>query len=132
MTAPGEVALLPCRMCGSAPRAGECRIEDDGYSFVECPATDHTCLVHADSPEEAAAVWNRTPAAVAPAVMEAMAIVNEQAEDERLWFLPKYITEDYLQRALRRLHAAIEGKSPEECAASALRAAAPETGGKDG
>ena len=38
-----------------------------------------------------------------------MAVVNEQAEDEALWFIAEYITEDFLQRALRRLHAAIEG-----------------------
>ena len=36
-------------------------------------------------------------------------IVAEQAEDESLWFFPEYITEDILQRALRRLHAVIEG-----------------------
>lgn len=43
-------------------------------------------------------------------------IVNEQAEDEGLWFIPKYITEDYLQQALRKLHEAIEDKISEECA----------------
>ena len=37
-------------------------------------------------------------------------IVDEQAEDEGLWFDPVYVTEDYLQKALRRLHAAIEGE----------------------
>ena len=36
------------------------------------------------------------------------AIAAEQAEDERLWFVPVHITEDALQRALRRLHEAIE------------------------
>lgn len=35
-------------------------------------------------------------------------VVNEQGEDEGLWFVCEYITEDYLQRALRRLHAAVE------------------------
>jgi len=35
-------------------------------------------------------------------------LVNEQAEDEGLWFNPKYITEDYLQQALRHLHYVIE------------------------
>ena len=35
-------------------------------------------------------------------------IMDEQASDEGLWFMPKTITEDYLQRALRRLHAAVE------------------------
>ena len=44
-----------------------------------------------------------------------MVIVDEQAEDEGLWGKPVYITEHILQQALRRLHAAIEGKTPEEC-----------------
>ncbi len=35
-------------------------------------------------------------------------LVLEQAEDEGLWFKAQYITEDYLQRALRALHAAVE------------------------
>lgn len=37
------------------------------------------------------------------------AVVDEQAEDESLWAKPVYISENYIQRALRRLHAAIEG-----------------------
>ncbi len=36
-------------------------------------------------------------------------LVNEQAEDESLWFIPEYVTEEYLQKALRKLHAVIEG-----------------------
>jgi hypothetical protein len=38
-----------------------------------------------------------------------LAVVEEQANDEGLWFIPVTITEDILQRALRRLHEAIEG-----------------------
>lgn len=37
-------------------------------------------------------------------------LVNEQAEDEGLWFIAYHITEDYLQQALRKLHATIEGE----------------------
>lgn len=37
-----------------------------------------------------------------------IAVAAEQAEDAGLWFVPRTVTEDYLQRALRRLHAAIE------------------------
>ncbi len=36
--------------------------------------------------------------------------VDEQANDEGLWFEHKYITEDYLQRALRELHKTVEKK----------------------
>jgi len=36
-------------------------------------------------------------------------IVAEQAEDDGLWFIARTAPEAYLQQALRRLHAAIEG-----------------------
>lgn len=36
------------------------------------------------------------------------AIVNQQASDERLWFVAEYASEAYLQSELRRLHVAIE------------------------
>jgi hypothetical protein len=38
------------------------------------------------------------------------AVVDEQAEDEGLWIVSENIVENYLQAALRRLHAAVEGK----------------------
>jgi len=37
-------------------------------------------------------------------------LVDEQAEDEGLWFIGQTAPEAYLQQALRRLHAAIEGE----------------------
>ena len=37
-------------------------------------------------------------------------IVDEQAEDEGLWFVAQTAPEAYLQQALRRLHAAVEGE----------------------
>jgi len=37
-------------------------------------------------------------------------IVEEQAEDPRLWFHAETAPEDYVQQALRKLHAAVEGK----------------------
>lgn len=37
-------------------------------------------------------------------------VVNEQAWNEGLWFRAAHVTEDYLQCALRRLHAVIEGE----------------------
>jgi hypothetical protein len=42
---------------------------------------------------------------------EIQAVVDEQAEDEGLWFIAETITEDILQRALRRLHEVIERKT---------------------
>lgn len=43
-----------------------------------------------------------------------LAIVNEQAEDKGLWFVPMYASEDYLQKALRRLHEAVEAVKANE------------------
>lgn len=52
--------------------------------------------------------------------IEAKAVVNEQAEDDGLWFIPVGASEAYLQQALRRLHEVIENKTSEECARSLL------------
>lgn len=54
------------------------------------------------------------------ALKEARKVVDAQSLDDGLWFSPVYLTEDYLQKALRKLHEAIEGRSPEECAADVL------------
>ena len=37
-------------------------------------------------------------------------VVDEQAEDEGLWFRAETAAEAYLQQELRRLHAAVEGE----------------------
>lgn len=42
----------------------------------------------------------------------ARALVNEQAEDEGLWFEAVHASEAHLQRALRDLHAAVERECP--------------------
>ncbi len=39
---------------------------------------------------------------------KAQDLVDEQAEDEALWFLSPTASEAYLQQALRKLHAVIE------------------------
>jgi hypothetical protein len=44
------------------------------------------------------------------------AVVNEQAHEDALWFQPRSVPEHILQDSLRRLHAVIEGKTPEQCA----------------
>lgn len=41
----------------------------------------------------------------------AIAVVEDQARDEGLWFVAPTASEAYLQAALRRLHAAIEAAS---------------------
>lgn len=50
----------------------------------------------------------------------AATVIREQSLDDGLWFIPQTVPEDYLQRALRRLHAAVERKTPQECAIAAL------------
>lgn len=66
--------------------------------------------------EEWGDVWDRLRASEAERE-RLRALVNEQAEDEGLWFKAEYITEAYLQQALRKLHALIEG---DELALAAL------------
>lgn len=41
---------------------------------------------------------------------EARRLVDEQAKDEGLWFHAQTCAEAYLQAALRKLHAAVEGQ----------------------
>jgi len=55
-------------------------------------------------------------------------VIEEQAKDEGLWFEAETAAEAYVQAALRRLHAAIEGKTPEQCAREAMAAFAELTG----
>lgn len=48
-----------------------------------------------------------------PDTTNALDLVHQQAEDRMLWFVPKYITEHALQKALRELHAAVEQDAAE-------------------
>ena len=47
-------------------------------------------------------------------------VVEEQAKDDGIWFIAETCAEAYLQQELRRLHAVIEGKTPEQCAKALL------------
>lgn len=46
----------------------------------------------------------------------AVELASVQAEDDGLWFIAESASEAYLQQELRKLHAAIEGVTPAECA----------------
>lgn len=48
------------------------------------------------------------------------AIIEEQANDDGLWFEAETCAEAYVQAALRRLHETIEGESSEQCAVKAI------------
>lgn len=56
----------------------------------------------------AAGVALRTALSAPESPGAALAVVREQAWDAGLWCVAEHIMEDYLQRALRRLHAAVE------------------------
>lgn len=51
-----------------------------------------------------------------------MKVVNEQANDDGIWFVAQTAGEAYLQQELRRLHEAIEGVTTEECGENILAA----------
>ena len=53
---------------------------------------------------------NRLAAAAERDAASIRSVVNEQAEDEGLWFVAETAAEAYLQQALRRLHAAVEAQ----------------------
>ena len=96
--------------------------EETGYGIA--------CYRGGDWPED----WSRSSllslieriAALTTERDEALRVVNEQANDEGLWFVATKAPEAYLQKELRRLHAAIEGKTQEDCARAALSAPAAE------
>ena len=60
--------------------------------------------------DDGAVTWSSIATFVEAArlVVGAQRIVNEQAEDDGLWFVAVTAPEAYLQQELRRLHAAIE------------------------
>lgn len=66
---------------------------------------------------------SRDPAPIADRLQaridKIVALTSEQAEDKSLWFDAHYITEDILQKALRRLHAVIEDSARSDPAPSA-------------
>lgn len=60
--------------------------------------------------------WEPTPGETAPytSTTNAQTVVDEQSEDEGLWFVATTAPEAYLQQELRRLHAVIEGIDSED------------------
>lgn len=54
-------------------------------------------------------------------LQQARELVNEQADDEALWFEATTCSEGYLQSALRKIHASIDGKTQHECALKTLQ-----------
>ena len=60
------------------------------------------------SPDEALLITALRAALAQP--NPAQRVVDEQAEDEGLWFRAQTAAEAYLQQELRRLHAAVEGE----------------------
>ena len=109
-------AKLPLITCGAPPseQAGQSndaeRHDDFEAALAELdPEYEGEDYYRIIAPEEIKKIVARLRAARWPKVTdEALAIVEEQANDATLWFPPEHATEDILQRALRRLHAALE------------------------
>lgn len=78
---------------------------------------------------DAAYIAAASPATILALVEEVRAIralVDEQANDDGIWFIAQTGPEAYLQQELRRLHALIEGVTPDDCARSLLARAGEE------
>lgn len=119
MRDPGCPTLLKaCPFCGGKPErvdieatfddiTGHFQEENAGGSFIRCTRCDASSAIHFDRKENITSSWNNR----VPACEDVISVIREQAEDGGLWFVAETITEDILQRALRRLHAVIEGDS---------------------
>lgn len=115
--------LLDCPFCGQHPKSYFMGDDDGGYWAVYCGNCNGSETpfvgVHMDSEEAAIIAWN-TRQHPEEGNAELMKVVNEQAKDEGLWCETVHASEAYLQKALRRLHEVIEGKTSEECGEDAL------------
>lgn len=76
---------------------------------------------HLDHFKMLADEWYSTAKKLEAKQDKARKVVEIQALDDGLWFEAQFLTEDYLQKALRRLHEAVEGRTQEECAAEIAR-----------
>lgn len=106
-----EYKLLPCPLCcGKAEHTVS--IEHGNQNTVKCK--DCGCRVSSQF-NTCVDKWN-TRAGNTGSILEASVVdlVNEQAEDEGLWFVAETVTEAYLMRNLRELHSAIENAC-EDC-----------------
>jgi hypothetical protein len=101
-----ETELPRCEICGEPMPEGETMFKFHGFSGP-CPApplADRIAALEAELLKHTL-MWyaERERREVA------LRVVQEQALDDGLWFRAERVTEAYLQAALRRLHAAIEG-----------------------
>jgi len=110
------VAAMVARLKQSHCDDGDPDVADEAASLIERLAADLAAMT-AKRDEELAvcdqAVGRLDDVRAALAAMTASlddvrAVVNEQADDPALWLIQPTITEEYLQRALRRLHAVID------------------------
>ena len=88
---------IPCPECGiDLP----CSLHAAGVAAALAEAANES-----DEALDLLADWEQLVTALATA----QRVVDEQANDEGLWFTARTASEAYLQRELRRLHAVIEG-----------------------
>lgn len=106
--------LKNCPFCG-----GKARYYQEGFYTGGSPDDDHVvecskCFADVwdeKSKEGVIEKWNTRQSIDVDALKE---LINEQAEDEGLWFIAKYATEGYLQAALRKVHSVCEDALQEE------------------
>ena len=83
-----------------------CRICDPWSEFRLTSTTDHPGLETAK--DRQIVYWQQQWTSLQLQLEAIRALVNEQAEDEGLWFIAEAAAEAYLQQELRKLHAVIE------------------------
>jgi hypothetical protein len=92
----------------------------DHLKWLKDTAVDKQDLARVVGYEDCLNEWKQARAALPTAGNNHIAVirkmVDRQAEDEGLWFIAKYASEAYLQKALRKLHAVIESVPPEPTA----------------
>jgi hypothetical protein len=125
----GEIAKR-CEAATEGPWKSRKSVHGKRYRYVEIDKSDEytTCEMKPCDSDFIAHAREDIPylLSLVAQYQQARAIVDEQAADGGLWFIPQTAAEAYLMQELRKLHAAIEGKSPDECAAAILAQTTPQ------
>jgi hypothetical protein len=69
-----------------------------------------TLVFHIEDDDSLSFVDGEMVLRVCTAPVSLRRLVDQQAEDEGLWFIAETVAEAHLQQELRRLHAAVEGE----------------------
>ncbi len=78
------------------------------FSIFRCKCENKQLQAELKRAKEALVEYGRHLDEYNKSALAILALVNNQAKDEGLWFIAKFATEAYFQQELRRLHVAIE------------------------